>query len=101
MPVCDFIEFLTNFSIREIIGPKDGKIHWQADEKDSHYRSTGLTREAVIWELKRAWASRYARTYPDEKGRWWVGEKGSHKGFTTEIKAREYRDKLIKKYGAN
>ncbi len=97
-----FNEFLKNFSIKERLSPKDKKTYWQGDEiTDSHYRCTGLTREAVVWTIKKAWASRFVRTYRDDKGKWWVGEKGSRKGFKTEDAARKHQGKLRVKYGAN
>lgn len=96
-----FDDFLKRFSIQEFKEKKkNGKPFWQADEKEGHYRSTAITGDGIMWELKRAWASRYARTYHDDKGKWWVGEKGSRKGFKTEEDARKYQAKLIKKYKA-
>lgn len=93
-----FNEFLKNFSTKEIT--IKGKTYWEGTE-GTHYRCTGLTKAVILWELKRAWASRYARTYKDDKRKWWVGEKGSRKGFKTEEAARKYQAKLITKYGAN
>lgn len=96
-----FNEFLKNFSIKELKENKtNGKTYWEGTEKDSSYRCTGLTKSVILDTIKRSWASRFARTYKDDNGKWWVGEKGSRKGFKTEAAARIYQSKLITKYGA-
>ena len=92
-----FDDFLKRFIIRELKENKpNGKPFWQADEKEGHYRSSTLTGNGIIWELRRAWTSRYARTYRDNKEKWWVGEVGSRRGFKTEKDARKHQLKLIK-----
>ena len=96
-----FNDFLKNFSVEELKENKpNGKSYWVGKEKDSSYQCTGLTKLVILDTIKKAWASHFARTYHD-KGKWWVGEKGSRKGFKTEEVARNYQAKLIRKYGAN
>lgn len=96
-----FNDFLKTFSIKEIKGPKEtSKIYWRGDEIGNHYRCTGLTKDAILWTIKRTWISRFARTYKDDNGKWWVGEKGLRRGFKTEEAARKYQSKLITKHEA-
>lgn len=98
-----FDEFLKQFAIKELNEDKpNGKPYWQATEKGAErgkgYRITALTGTAIMGELRKTWACRIARTYHDDKGKWWVGEKGSRKGFKTEEDAMKHRSTLITKY---
>ena len=79
----NFDEFLKGFSIREITNPKDGKTHWSAIEKESGLSLTALGSDSIMWSLQRVWASRVARLYKDDKGEWWVGEKGARNGIAS------------------
>ena len=94
-----FDEFLKRFSIRELKEDKpNGKTYWEGVEKGTYYRCTGLTGDVIMDNIRKAWTSTFARTYHDDNGKWWVGEKGSRKGFKTEEDARKHQARLIKFY---
>jgi len=94
-----FDDFLKRYSIKELKDEKD-KPYWQAIEKEGKAKMTALTGEGIMWTLKGIWSSVHTRTYHDDKGRWWVGEKGSRKGFKIENDAIKHQTKIIAKYGA-
>ena len=91
----NFDTFLKGFSIKEITNPKDGKTHWSAIEKESKLSLSALTDGSIMWMLRQVWASRNARMYQDDKGEWWVGEKGARNGFATSKEAQEYQAQLL------